>query len=119
MSVGKANELAPVRPGQREEIAPPAGEQILPFAFVRSHVARKFNEAVGRLTTNAYRGPMAKLGGAPGKVAQVIADALEAKRPRARYAITASADLMIAKRRITPDRVWDLMMRSQFPTPRT
>jgi len=32
--------------------------------------------------------------------------------------VTLSAHLMINQRRITPDRVWDLMMRSQFPTPK-
>ena len=26
---------------------------------------------------------------------------------------------MINQRRLTPDRVWDLMMRSQFPTPKS
>jgi hypothetical protein len=44
--------------------------------------------------------------------------ALEAKRPKARYPITPSAHLMINQRRVTPDRVWDLIMRCQFPTPK-
>ncbi len=70
------------------------------------------------MTTDAYKGPMAKLGGRPDAVAKRIAGALESKRPKARYPVTASARLMISQRRITPDRVWDLMMRSQFPTPR-
>ena len=78
----------------------------------------EFNGKVGKLTSEAYKGPMTKLGGPPGTVAKRIADALEAKRPKARYAVTASAHLMINQRRVTPDRVWDLMMRSQFPTPR-
>jgi len=77
-----------------------------------------FNEAVGKLTTNAYRGPMAKLGGPPDAVASTIADAIASSRPMARYPVTLSAHLMINQRRITPDRVWDLMMRSQFPTPK-
>jgi short-subunit dehydrogenase len=77
-----------------------------------------FNRHVAKLTADAYRGPMAKLGAGPEKVAAVIADALEAKRPKARYPITPSAHLMINQRRVTPDRVWDLMMRAQFPTPK-
>jgi NAD(P)-dependent dehydrogenase (short-subunit alcohol dehydrogenase family) len=77
-----------------------------------------FNEKVGKLTTEAYKGPMSKLGGPPEAVAKRIADALEAKRPKARYPVTASAHLMINQRRLTPDRVWDLIMRSQFPTPK-
>jgi short-subunit dehydrogenase len=78
----------------------------------------KFNDAVGELTTNAYKGPMAKLGGPPESVAKRIADAIGSKRPKARYPVTASARLMMGQRRITPDRVWDRLMRSQFPTPK-
>ena len=61
---------------------------------------------------------MAKLGGPPEKVADTIADALAADRPKARYPVTPSARLLIGQRRFTPDRVWDLMMRAQFPTPK-
>jgi NAD(P)-dependent dehydrogenase (short-subunit alcohol dehydrogenase family) len=77
-----------------------------------------FNRQVAKLTAEAYRGPMVKLGGGPEKVADAIARALSADRPKARYPVTPSAHLMIAQRRITPDRVWDLMMRAQFPTPK-
>jgi NAD(P)-dependent dehydrogenase (short-subunit alcohol dehydrogenase family) len=77
----------------------------------------EFNRKVAELTEGAYKGPMAKLGGGPEAVAKRIADALRAGRPRARYPVTPSARLMITQRRLTPDRVWDLMMRSQFPTP--
>jgi NADP-dependent 3-hydroxy acid dehydrogenase YdfG len=76
-----------------------------------------FNRHVARITAEAYKGPMVKLGGGPEKVAESIAQALAAKRPRARYAVTPSAHLMINQRRVTPDRVWDLLMRTQFPTP--
>ena len=77
-----------------------------------------FNRKVATLTEGAYKGPMAKLGAGPEAVAKRIADALKAGRPKARYPVTPSAHLMITQRRLTPDRVWDLMMRSQFPTPR-
>jgi NAD(P)-dependent dehydrogenase (short-subunit alcohol dehydrogenase family) len=78
----------------------------------------RFNQHVAKLTAEAYRGPMVKLGGGPEVVATTIARALAAKRPKARYPVTASARLLINQRRLTPDRVWDLMMRAQFPTPR-
>jgi NADP-dependent 3-hydroxy acid dehydrogenase YdfG len=87
-----------------------ADEQDGPYA--------KFNEHVAKVTAEAYRGPMVKLGGGPEKVADAIAKALAAKRPKARYPVTPSAHLMIGQRRITPDRVWDLMMRAQFPRPK-
>jgi NAD(P)-dependent dehydrogenase (short-subunit alcohol dehydrogenase family) len=78
----------------------------------------RFNSQVAKLTTNAYKGPMSKLGGGPEVVANAIAKALGAKRPKARYPVTLSARLMINQRRLMPDQVWDLMMRSQFPTPK-
>jgi NAD(P)-dependent dehydrogenase (short-subunit alcohol dehydrogenase family) len=78
----------------------------------------EFNRSVAELTEGAYKGPMAKLGGPPEAVAATIAKALAAKRPKARYPVTASAHLMINQRRLVPDRAWDLMMRTQFPTPR-
>jgi NAD(P)-dependent dehydrogenase (short-subunit alcohol dehydrogenase family) len=77
-----------------------------------------FNRHVAKLTAGAYKGPMVKLGGGPEKVAGAIAKALAADHPKARYPVTPSAHLMIGQRRITPDRVWDLMMRAQFPTPK-
>jgi NADP-dependent 3-hydroxy acid dehydrogenase YdfG len=78
----------------------------------------RFNAAVAKITSAAYKGPMAKLGGPPEAVAGTIAKALQSAQPKPRYPVTASARLMIAQRRITPDRLWDLMMRVQFPVPR-
>jgi short-subunit dehydrogenase len=78
----------------------------------------EFNRHVAKTTAEAYEGPLIKLGGGPEKVAEAIAAALTADRPKARYKVTPSAHLLIGQRRITPDRVWDLMMRAQFPTPK-
>jgi NADP-dependent 3-hydroxy acid dehydrogenase YdfG len=77
-----------------------------------------FNRKVATLTENAYKGPMSKLGAGPDAVAKTIARALHSGRPKARYPVTPSARLMINQRRFTPDRVWDLIMRTQFPTPK-
>jgi NADP-dependent 3-hydroxy acid dehydrogenase YdfG len=77
-----------------------------------------FNRHVAKTTAEVYNGPLAKLGGSPAVVADTIAKALKARRPKARYAVTPSAHLLIGQRRFTPDRVWDLMMRAQFPTPK-
>jgi NAD(P)-dependent dehydrogenase (short-subunit alcohol dehydrogenase family) len=78
----------------------------------------EFNRRVAELTEGAYHGPMAKLGGGPETVAKTIAAALAAEHPKARYPVTASAHLMINQRRLMPDRLWDLAMRTQFPTPK-
>jgi NAD(P)-dependent dehydrogenase (short-subunit alcohol dehydrogenase family) len=77
-----------------------------------------FNRKVAELTEGVYKGPMSKLGGGPEAVAKTIAGALKSERPKARYPVTPSAHLMINQRRVTPDRLWDLMMRTQFPTPK-
>jgi NADP-dependent 3-hydroxy acid dehydrogenase YdfG len=76
-----------------------------------------FNRKVAELTEGAYKGPMAKLGAGPEAVAKAIERALTARRPKARYPVTASARLMMGQRRLMPDRLWDRVMRTQFPTP--
>src|SRR5947209_8668852 len=78
----------------------------------------EFNRKVASLTKDAYKGPMSKLGAGPDAVAKTIAKAISVGKPKARYPVTPSAHLMINQRRFTPDKVWDLMMRSQFPTPK-
>ena len=77
----------------------------------------KFNRRVANLTESAYRGPLKLLGGGPESVADTIAGALKASRPKPRYPVTPSAHLMISQRRFTPDQLWDLIMRTQYPTP--
>ena len=78
----------------------------------------KFNERVGKLTNDAYSGPMRVFGGGPEAVAKTIAGALKSGRPKARYPVTISAHALIAQKRFTPDWAWDLMMRAQYPTPK-
>jgi len=76
-----------------------------------------FNTAVGAKTVGTYEGGLGKLGGTPAAVAKVVEKALTRKRPRPRYAITPSAKLSIAQRRLVGDRIWDAIMTSQFPRP--
>ena len=78
----------------------------------------EFNRKVAQLTESAYKGPMSKLGAGPEAVAKAISKALESRRPKARYLVTPSAHLLVNQRRLVPDRVWDLIMRGQFPTPK-
>jgi short-subunit dehydrogenase len=77
----------------------------------------RFNAAVGALTKGAYEGPMRRLGGGPDRVAKVIERVITRQRPPARVAITPSAKLTIAARRLMSDRAWDATMRRQFPEP--
>jgi NAD(P)-dependent dehydrogenase (short-subunit alcohol dehydrogenase family) len=55
---------------------------------------------------------------APQAVARVIVDALEARRPKARYAVTAMARLGIPARRFLPDRLLDRAMRGRLKLPK-
>jgi NAD(P)-dependent dehydrogenase (short-subunit alcohol dehydrogenase family) len=78
----------------------------------------RFNAVVAKRTAEAYTGPLRRLGGGPDAVAKVIDRALSRRRPRARYRVTPSATLAITQRRLTPDRLWDVAMRAQFPVPK-
>ena len=77
-----------------------------------------FNREVARATEDVYRGPLAKLGAGPDAVAKAIAAALKSEHPKTRYPVTVSAHLMINQRRLMPDRLWDRVMRTQFPVPK-
>jgi NAD(P)-dependent dehydrogenase (short-subunit alcohol dehydrogenase family) len=76
-----------------------------------------FNRAVAATTAGAYQGATARLGGPPEAVARTIGRAISARRPRARYPVTASARALIGARALLPDAGWDAMLRSQFPPP--
>jgi short-subunit dehydrogenase len=80
-------------------------------------VYETFNQAVRSSTSGAYDGLLGRLGGGPEAVAETVHQALTVKRPRARYTVTPSAKVAILQRRLSPDAVWDRLMRSQFPIP--
>ena len=76
-----------------------------------------WNRAVADVAARSWSGPIGKLGGGPETVAAVVAKALDAPRPKARYKVTPSAALFIWARALAPDRVWDFAMRRNYPTP--
>jgi NAD(P)-dependent dehydrogenase (short-subunit alcohol dehydrogenase family) len=79
----------------------------------------EFNQAVSEASVRTYeRGLLARLGGPPEAVAERIQQALDARRPKARYTVTASARVLLTLRSLLPDAGWDRMLRSSFPTPR-
>ena len=79
----------------------------------------EFNSRVAAVTAGIYESRLASLvGGGPESVAEVIHTAIKNKRPKARYTVTPSATIGILQRQLTPDRAWDLMMRSTFPVPK-
>jgi NADP-dependent 3-hydroxy acid dehydrogenase YdfG len=79
----------------------------------------EFNTAVAKATREVYEdGPIGKLGGPPLAVAKKIERALRARRPKTRYLVTPSAHLLVNQRKLMTDRMWDRMMRTQFPQPK-
>ena len=76
-----------------------------------------FREALKTNIRDAYEGRMAALAAGPEAVAAVIARAIEARRPRTRYVITAGARVLLGLRRWLPDRAFDAFLRTQFPVP--
>jgi len=77
-----------------------------------------FNDSVAQATKEVYEGgPMARLGGGPDTVARTVQRAITAKKPKTRYLVTPSAHLLVRQRSVMTDRMWDAMLRSQFPQP--
>jgi NAD(P)-dependent dehydrogenase (short-subunit alcohol dehydrogenase family) len=77
-----------------------------------------FDEAVARATTENYeQGPISRLAGEPEAVARTIEQAISARSPRSRYAVTPSAHLLIGLRRLLPDGAWDAALRTTYPQP--
>jgi NAD(P)-dependent dehydrogenase (short-subunit alcohol dehydrogenase family) len=77
-----------------------------------------FDEAVARATIENYeRGPISRLAGGPETVAKAIERAISARNPKSRYAVTPSAHLLLGLRRLLPDRAWDALLRTTFPSP--
>ena len=77
-----------------------------------------FDEGVARATSENYeRGPISRLAGEPEAVAEAIEQAISARSPKSRYAVTPSARLFLGLRRLLPDRIWDAALRTSFPQP--
>ena len=77
-----------------------------------------FDESVARTTAENYeQGPISKLGGGPEAVAEAIEQAISARSPKSRYAVTPLAHLFLRLRRLLPDRAWDAVLRTTYPQP--
>ncbi|WP_137846033.1 SDR family oxidoreductase [Microbacterium sp. 2FI] len=77
-----------------------------------------FNERIAEMTRNWDTSPQARLACSPSDVAERVVRAAEARRPRARYRVAPSAALMLSLRRVLPERAFELVLRTQFPSPR-
>ena len=77
-----------------------------------------FNRGVARKIESAYRGPMAAAAAGPQAVAKVISKAVTSSRPKTRYIVTPGARAILLVRRVMPDRLFDAVLRRQYPQPR-
>ena len=78
----------------------------------------RFNQDLVDRYRQAYDGSASNLEISPEKVADVIATAATAARPRSRYAVGAMAKSLITTRRLLPDVAWDAVVRQTWPTPK-
>jgi NADP-dependent 3-hydroxy acid dehydrogenase YdfG len=76
-----------------------------------------FRAALKKQIAGIYEGPMAALAVGPDAVAKVIERAVTTARPRPRYVVTFGAKFLLRLRRWLPDRAFDAVMRTQFPSP--
>ena len=76
-----------------------------------------YNEGMAKTVARAYEGGMSAKAGRPNDVAKVIERAIRARRPRSRYRVGAGVPMMLATRKLLPDRTLDLVLRSQFASP--
>ena len=81
-----------------------AGDPDSPYATARASVAKSNNEAYANRMMSA----------SAESVAEVVASAVAAERPRTRYLLTPAAKLMAATHTVAGDRAWDRLMARQF-----
>lgn len=75
-----------------------------------------FNQVLVQKINDAYEGKLARFAAPPEAVAKVIDKAISSRKPRTRYRVTVAARVMLATRKVMPDRGWDLFLRTQFPS---
>jgi NAD(P)-dependent dehydrogenase (short-subunit alcohol dehydrogenase family) len=78
----------------------------------------EFNEGLKEKITGAYEGPLSRFAIGPEAVARTIDKAISAKRSRTRYVVPAPLRPLLVMKKILPDRAFDAILRSQYPSPR-
>ncbi|MGE3402487.1 MAG: oxidoreductase [Vicinamibacterales bacterium] len=74
-----------------------------------------FEAEVARITRESYvKGALARFASEPEDVARTIATALTAPRPKTRYVVSPSAHLLLALRKLLPDRLWDRFLARTY-----
>jgi NAD(P)-dependent dehydrogenase (short-subunit alcohol dehydrogenase family) len=76
-----------------------------------------FRRALAARYARAYDGSRARMASPPEAVARAVVRAVRSPRPRARYVVGPVAHALVGLRRVAPDRVFDRVMTTTFPTP--
>ena len=76
-----------------------------------------FNAALQAKISSAYEGLLGKTAASPEGIARLIGRALASPRPRTRYVKPFSTRALLFAKRVLPDRAFDAMLRTQYPTP--
>ncbi len=76
-----------------------------------------FKQRLAARYASAYDGRRRSLASSADVVARVVVRSAEAARPRARYVVGPVSHAAVTSRRLLPDRLFDAVIRSQFPTP--
>jgi len=104
-----------IEPGAiKTEFGPTAIAKIDASAIPGSPYA-SFREALKGLIRG--EGSTGALAGEADDVARAIERAVDARRPRTRYPVTAGARILMGLRRWLPDRGFDAFLRTMFPSP--
>lgn len=77
----------------------------------------EFNRKLSAMTVGVYESPIRHLGGSPEVVAKAIEKAITRQKAPTRMLLTPSGHLTVLQRKLLPDRLWDVAMRSQLPRP--
>ncbi|UQX88851.1 oxidoreductase [Jatrophihabitans telluris] len=77
----------------------------------------RYKQGVEVSFASAFTGSLAKLSISPDQVAEVIERAVAARRPRARYLISAMAKSLVLLDAVLPDRIHDAVLRQQYHLP--
>jgi short-subunit dehydrogenase len=76
-----------------------------------------FNAALSAKIDSAYKGLLGRTAASPEGIARLIGRALASPRPRTRYVKPMSTRALLFAKRVLPDKVFDALLRTQYPSP--
>ena len=76
-----------------------------------------FNAALQAKISSAYEGLLGKTAASPEGIAKLIGKAIASPRPRTRYVKPMTTRVLLFAKRVLPDRAFDAILRTQYPTP--